>query len=62
LKEIEEESFRTFRPPGYICKGVDSAEDLAYTTGVMRQREMLIEYARRKAAGEFADGPEVHGV
>lgn len=30
--------------------------------GAMRQREMLTEYARRKAAGEFQDGPEVRGT
>lgn len=59
FKRIEQEAFETYYPPGYLHRMVDTPEDLAVIEGVMRQREMLTEYARRKAAGEFPDGPEV---
>lgn len=62
LKQIEEKAFRTFYPRGYIHDGANTLQDLARLRGVMRQREMLAGYARRKAAGEFPDGPEVHGA
>lgn len=59
LEEIEDMAFRTFYRAGTIHAGVDNADDLARLNGVVRQRDMLAEYARRKANGEFPDGPEV---
>lgn len=58
LKQIEERAFRMWHPPGALYD-VNSPEELAFARGHMRQCEMLREYARRKAAGEFPDGPEV---
>ena len=62
LDEIEETAFRAHYPPGHWHDGVNTPEDLARVRGVLRQQSMLREYARRKAAGEFPDGPEVRGL
>jgi hypothetical protein len=59
LPDIEQAAFERHYPPGYLHEGVNTAEDLARVRGVARQQDMLAEYARRKAAGEFPDGPEV---
>ncbi len=62
LREIERAAARRFYPADHIHDGVNTAQDLARVRGVVRQQEMLREYARRKVAGEFPDGPEVRGV
>jgi hypothetical protein len=59
LADTEEDAFLRYYPPGYLHGGVDTAEDLERVRGVARQRQMLTEYARRKANGEFPDGPVV---
>jgi hypothetical protein len=61
LEAIEEAAFRQHYPPGYIHHGVDTEEDLARVRGVIRQQQMLAEYARRRLMGEFCGGPEVRG-
>ena len=62
LSEIEDEAARTWYAPGHLHGAVDTPEDLARVRGVLRQRARLREYGRRKAAGEFPDGPEVRGL
>lgn len=59
LAEIEDAAFRKWYPPHTLHNGIDSREDLAIASGVLRQREMLLAYAKRKANGEFPSGPEV---
>lgn len=61
-ERIEAAAFQRHYPPGYLHDAVDTPADLARMRGVTRQRLMLIEYAQRKAQGEFHDGPEVRGM